>query len=93
MENSVVVGGDGTVLITAPATLATPARKANVKARIECLVLAVGAFLIAAAYIVVPLATALYFMIHTVFLAVSLGVAIIIEVALAIIVIVQRTER
>jgi hypothetical protein len=95
MEDSVVVDRGASVLIAAaaPATLAAGARAVNIKGRIECLLLAAGAFLIAAAYILVPLATALYFMIHTVFVAVSLGVAIILELALAVIVIIQRTER
>ncbi|MBT2514360.1 hypothetical protein [Arthrobacter sp. ISL-30] len=105
MDDSLVVDVRGTLRPATPATGTGHAGKAltghgpphalrrlDVKGRIECGVLAVGALLIATAYILVPLVSALYFMIHTVFVAFSIGLALIIELALMITYVIRRTE-
>lgn len=105
MEDSLVVDVRATLRAATPARGAGRAGKAftghgllpalqrmDVKRRIECGVLAIGALLITTAYILVPLVTALYFIIHTVFVAFSIGLALLTELALMITYVIRRTE-
>jgi hypothetical protein len=104
MEDSLVVDVRGSIKAATPATgpghagkaftghgLPRALRRLDLKSRIECGVLAIGALLITTAYILVPLVTALYSMIHTVLVAFSIGLALLTEVALMITYVIRRT--
>lgn len=63
----------------------------DIRRGLEFGVLSLGALMVAGAYILVPLATALYSLITTVLAALTLGTAIIIQLALLVVYVIRRT--
>lgn len=88
---SPAVGSRGTSPAFTGLEVSRTLAKLDIKGRLEFAVLALGALLIAGAYIVVPLVTALYSLVATVFAALTLGVAIVTQLALLVMYVVRRT--
>ena len=100
MNNHYAVDGGG-VLRAASRAVALPALelpvtlkglgRSDIRRRIEFGLLSLGALVIAGAYILVPLVTALYSLITTVVAALTLGIAIVTQLALLVVYVIGRT--
>lgn len=89
---SPAVGSSGTSPASIGLDVSRTLARLDLKGRVEFAVLALGALLTAGAYILVPLVTALYSLVSTVFAALTLGVAIVTQLGLLVMFVVRKTE-